>query len=233
MVPGTGDRARRACAALFLRRPSMASILNKVAGSHVHRAGSAARDRTPVSTPRRRRLSAARAQAADPAAAHRHASAPTCRTSKCSCSKRSSRGAVFMMGDNPALPRMPDKPTLLDFYRLRFGRIARRHHCLSAKLALEAGHDEKVVIACFLHDISNGALVRSDHGYWSAQLIGAVRQRGDRLGDALSPAAALLRRRVGGLRVSRRRTGGTSATTTSRRNTSGAITRTRAIIAGT
>jgi hypothetical protein len=81
------------------------------------------------------------------------------------------RGAVFMMGDNPALPRMPEKPTLLDFYRLRFGRIARQHHCLSAKLALEAGHDEKVVVACFLHDISNGALVRTDHGYWSAQLI--------------------------------------------------------------
>jgi hypothetical protein len=81
------------------------------------------------------------------------------------------RGTPFMMGDNPELPRMPDKPSLLDFYRLRFGRIARQHHCLSAKLALEAGHDEKVVVACFLHDISNGALVRSDHGYWSAQLI--------------------------------------------------------------
>lgn len=81
------------------------------------------------------------------------------------------RGAVFMMGDNPALPRMPDQPTLLDFFRLRFGSISRRHHYLSAKLALEAGQDEKVIIACFLHDISNGALVRCDHGYWSAQLI--------------------------------------------------------------
>jgi hypothetical protein len=81
------------------------------------------------------------------------------------------RGTPFMMGDNPALPKMPDQPGLLDFYRLRFGRIARQHHCLSAKLALEAGHDEKIVVACFLHDISNGALVRPDHGYWSAQLI--------------------------------------------------------------
>jgi len=81
------------------------------------------------------------------------------------------RGAVFMMGDNPALARMPENPALLDFYRLRFGRIARQHHCLSAKLAMEAGNDEKVIVACFLHDISNGALVRSDHGYWSAQLV--------------------------------------------------------------
>ncbi len=81
------------------------------------------------------------------------------------------RGAVYMMGDNPALPRMPEKPTLLDFYRLRFGSFARRHHCQSAKLALESGQSEKIVMACFLHDISNGALVRCDHGYWSAQLI--------------------------------------------------------------
>ncbi len=80
-------------------------------------------------------------------------------------------GAVYMMGDNPALPRMPEKPTLLDFYRLRFGSFARRHHCQSAKLALESGQSEKIVMACFLHDISNGALVRCDHGYWSAQLV--------------------------------------------------------------
>ena len=80
-------------------------------------------------------------------------------------------GAVFMMGDNPALPRMPEKPTLLDFFRLRFGPVTRRHHYLSASLALASGQDEKVIIACFLHDISNGALVRCDHGYWSAQLI--------------------------------------------------------------
>jgi hypothetical protein len=81
------------------------------------------------------------------------------------------RGAVFMMGDNPRLARMPEKPTLLDFYRLRFGRIAREHHFLSAKHALAAGHSETVVMACLVHDIANGALVRTDHGYWGAQLI--------------------------------------------------------------
>ena len=42
--------------------------------------------------------------------------------------------------------------------------------CLqSAKLALDAGQDEKVVMACLLHDIANGALLRTDHGYWGAQ----------------------------------------------------------------
>jgi hypothetical protein len=76
-----------------------------------------------------------------------------------------------MMGDNPALPKMPEKPRLLDFFRLRMGEITFRHLCRSAKLALDAGHEEKVVIACLLHDIANGALIRTDHGYWGAQMI--------------------------------------------------------------
>jgi hypothetical protein len=78
---------------------------------------------------------------------------------------------VFMMGDNPRLAPMPAKPKLLDFYRLRFGDVTRRHLLHSAKLALESGHDEKIVLACLLHDIANGALIRSDHGYWGAQLV--------------------------------------------------------------
>jgi hypothetical protein len=41
----------------------------------------------------------------------------------------------------------------------------------SAKRALDDGHDEKIVLACLLHDIANGCLIRADHGYWGAQLI--------------------------------------------------------------
>jgi hypothetical protein len=78
---------------------------------------------------------------------------------------------VMMMGDNPALARMPSRPKLLDFFKLRFGPLTRMHLCQSAKLALAAGHPEKVVMACLLHDISNGALIRTDHGYWGAQLV--------------------------------------------------------------
>src|SRR3977135_2032090 len=78
---------------------------------------------------------------------------------------------VFMMGDNPALPRMPKAPKLLDFFKLRFTEITFRHVVESAKNALDAGQDEKVVIACLLHDISNGALLRTEHGYWSAQIV--------------------------------------------------------------
>ncbi len=84
---------------------------------------------------------------------------------------RLSDKAVFMMGDNPALPRMPERPTLLDFFRLRFNDFTVQHLLASAKRAMDDGHDEKIVLACLLHDISNGCLVRPDHGYWSGQLI--------------------------------------------------------------
>ena len=84
---------------------------------------------------------------------------------------RLSPGTVMMMGDNPALPRMPQKPHLLDFFRLRFQDITARHLLQSANLALQADLPEKVVMACLLHDISNGALIRADHGYWGAQMI--------------------------------------------------------------
>jgi hypothetical protein len=81
------------------------------------------------------------------------------------------QGSVFMMGQNPDLPVMPEKPTLLDFFHFRFTDIAFMHLLQSAKLALDGGQDEKVVLACLLHDISNGALLRTDHGYWGAQMI--------------------------------------------------------------
>jgi len=85
--------------------------------------------------------------------------------------KRLDAGTVMMMGDNPALPKMPDRPTLLDFFTHRFGDITVRHLLGSAKRALEDGQDETVVMACLLHDIANGCLIRADHGYWGAQMV--------------------------------------------------------------
>jgi hypothetical protein len=78
---------------------------------------------------------------------------------------------VFMMGNNPSLSRMPEKPKLLDFFRQRFTPFTRNHLLQSAMVALKSGMEEKVVLACLLHDIANGALIRVDHGYWGAQLI--------------------------------------------------------------
>ena len=79
--------------------------------------------------------------------------------------------AVLMMGDNPALPLMPERPTLADFFACRFTPLTRRHLLVSAARARAAGEDETVVLACLLHDIANAALIRCDHGYWGAQLL--------------------------------------------------------------
>jgi hypothetical protein len=80
-------------------------------------------------------------------------------------------GTVMMMGDDPALPRMPERPKLMDFFTHRFGDITVNHLLSSAKRAMDEGHEDKVVIACLLHDIANGCLIRADHGYWGAQMI--------------------------------------------------------------
>lgn len=67
------------------------------------------------------------------------------------------------------LAAMPAAPTLLDFFELRFGRT--RNHCFqSANKARERGADEDIVLACLLHDVVQ-ELIRSDHGYWGAQLF--------------------------------------------------------------
>lgn len=80
-------------------------------------------------------------------------------------------GAVFMMGDNPALPRMPERPTLADFYRLRLDPFAAGHMLHSAHLAREQGFDDKIVLACLLHDLAVGGLLRAHHGHWGAQMV--------------------------------------------------------------
>ena len=78
---------------------------------------------------------------------------------------------VMMMGDNPALPPMPERPTLIDFFRLRFHPRAVNHLLQSANLARKAGVDEKIVLACLLHDIAVAGFIGTDHGYWGEQLI--------------------------------------------------------------
>ena len=80
-------------------------------------------------------------------------------------------GRVFMMGDNPALPKMPERPTLADFFRLRLEPFVTRHLLHSARRARDLGLDETVVLACLLHDIAVGGLLRSHHGHWGAQLV--------------------------------------------------------------
>ncbi|HEX3785856.1 MAG TPA: HD domain-containing protein [Pseudonocardiaceae bacterium] len=80
-------------------------------------------------------------------------------------------GTIVMMGDNPDLPTMPQRPTLADFFRLRIHRKDVRHMLQSARVARLNGVDEKVVMAALVHDIAVGGLIRADHGYWGAQLV--------------------------------------------------------------
>ncbi|MFI5527494.1 hypothetical protein ACIA8O_02950 [Kitasatospora sp. NPDC051853] len=80
---------------------------------------------------------------------------------------------VFMMGDNPTLPVMPDRPTLADFFRLRLSqdRFTALHLIHSARRARDLDLGDAVVTACLLHDIAVGGLLRSHHGHWGAQLV--------------------------------------------------------------
>src|SRR5690348_2049107 len=73
------------------------------------------------------------------------------------------------MGDDPRLPAMPAKPTLIDFFRKRFGPSM--HLLQSAHHARKNGLPEKMILACLLHDISVVGFIRGDHGYWGAQLV--------------------------------------------------------------
>jgi hypothetical protein len=82
---------------------------------------------------------------------------------------RPDNGKLVMMGHDPRLPKMPDRPTLFDFFRLRFGPS--NHLLQSARLAQKNGVSEKIVMACLVHDIAIAGFIRGDHGYWAAQML--------------------------------------------------------------
>ena len=70
-------------------------------------------------------------------------------------------------GNMSRLPRMPAKPTLQDFFELRFAPA--NHVLQSATRALKTGMSEEIILACLLHDTVH-TLMRADHGWWGAQL---------------------------------------------------------------
>lgn len=77
--------------------------------------------------------------------------------------------ARVLSGDDPRLPKLPSKPSLVDYFTYRFGPS--QHLLQSARLARANGCSEKIVLACLLHDISVFGLLVPEHGYWGAQLI--------------------------------------------------------------
>ena len=80
-------------------------------------------------------------------------------------------GNLFVAGNNGTvrrLEKMPDKPTLQDFFQLRFNPA--NHVLQSATRAMKTGMTEEIILACLLHDVVH-ALVKTDHGWWGAQLF--------------------------------------------------------------
>src|SRR3984957_4658870 len=57
--------------------------------------------------------------------------------------RKKNPNARGLMGDDPRLPAMPEKPNLMDFFRLRFGPSM--HLLQSARHAVKGGLPEKMV----------------------------------------------------------------------------------------
>ncbi len=66
------------------------------------------------------------------------------------------------------LPRMPEKPALIDFFKLRYNATS-NHVLQSANRAMKNGMTEEIILACLLHDTVQ-ELIKVDHGWWGAQL---------------------------------------------------------------
>ena len=100
------------------------------------------------------------------------------------------QGKLYMMGHDPRLARMPDRPTLFDFFTYRFGR----HHLMqmcAARAQERAG--EKVVMRAWCHDIAIAGFNPRDHGYWGAQLVEPYVDE-ESAGPPYPPGSAVLRR---------------------------------------
>jgi hypothetical protein len=83
---------------------------------------------------------------------------------------RSGVGNLFVstQGNVKRLPRLPEKPTFIDYFNLRFTRTS--NHCLqSANRAMKTGMSEEIIFACLIHDTVQ-ELIKVDHGYWGAQM---------------------------------------------------------------
>ena len=71
-------------------------------------------------------------------------------------------------GNVKRLPPLPAKPTLIDYFNLRFTQTS--NHCLqSANRAMKNGMSEEIILACLLHDTVQ-ELIKVDHGWWGAQM---------------------------------------------------------------
>jgi hypothetical protein len=87
-------------------------------------------------------------------------------------SRRGAGNLFIGTRDRPVtrLEPMPKRPTLMDFFNLRFKTAGAYNHVLqSATRAMKTGMTEEVIFACLLHDVVQ-SLIKVDHGWWGAQL---------------------------------------------------------------
>src|SRR5262249_35596049 len=71
-------------------------------------------------------------------------------------------------GNGKRLAPLPEKPTLIDYFNLRFMQTS--NHCLqSANRAMKNGMSEEIILSCLLHDTVQ-ELIKVDHGWWGAQM---------------------------------------------------------------
>ena len=143
------------------------------------------------------------------------------------CSRRRVRPNDRKM---PELAPMPDKPTLVDFFNLRWAPA--NHVLQSATRALKTGMSEQVILACLLHDVVQN-LIKVDHGWWGAQMIRAVRRREGRAGrSSITRRCASIPIRPPATSIPSS-TSASTARTTCRRSTSRTPTSTRRSTSGT
>jgi len=88
-------------------------------------------------------------------------------------SSRRGAGNLFVAGRGgnghvKRLEPLPEKPTLLDYYKYRFAPA--NHVLQSATLAMKNGMSEEIIFACLFHDVVQ-ELIKPDHGWWGAQII--------------------------------------------------------------
>ena len=85
--------------------------------------------------------------------------------------RRGTSGSQESDGEPPTLKvlaPMPEKPTLVDFFNLRFAPA--NHVLQSAARAMKTGMTEETILACLLHDVVLN-LIKVDHGWWGAQML--------------------------------------------------------------
>jgi len=90
-----------------------------------------------------------------------------------SASRRGVGNLFLGTRDRPVmrLEPMPKRPTLIDFFNLRFKTAGAYNHVLqSATRAMKTGMTEEVIFACLLHDVVQ-SLIKVDHGWWGAQMF--------------------------------------------------------------